>query len=109
MFCEGDSNYKQLNTLHLLAADELPNAIQTADGHMFSVKYLSLENDEVNARSREFLFLRGIHDRCVDKGVGFLVFILDFTIAVMLFMQSYYYLFDSHNRNGQGSIVPRGK
>ena len=39
---------------------------------MFLVEYLSLENDEVNAHSQEFLFLRGIHNEFVDKGVGFL-------------------------------------
>ena len=68
MFCEVDSNYKYTE---LLAADELPNVVQTADGRMFSVEYLSLENGEVNAHSQEFPFLRGIHNECVDKGVGF--------------------------------------
>ena len=72
--CEGDSNYKQLNTLNLLAADELSNVAQEADGRTFSVEYLSLENGEVNAHSQEFPFLRGIHNECVDKDVGFLMF-----------------------------------
>ena len=71
MFCEGDSNYKYTE---LLAADELPNVVQTADGRMFSVEYLSLENGEVNAHSQEFPFFRSIHNECVDKGVGFLMF-----------------------------------
>ena len=62
VLCEGDSNYKQLNTLNLFAADELPNVVQTADGHMFSVEYLSLENGEVNAHSQELPFLGGIHN-----------------------------------------------
>ena len=65
--CEGDSSYKQLNTLNLLAADKLSNVVQTTDGHMFSVEYMSLENGEVNAHLQEFPFLRGIHG-CVDKG-----------------------------------------
>ena len=106
--CEGDCNYKQLNTLNLLAADELPNVIQTADGCMFSVEYLSLENGEVSAHSQEFAFLTGIHNGCVDKCVGFLVFISGFTIAVIPYLDSYY-LFDSHSRNGQGSMIPQGK
>ena len=61
--------------MNLLEADELPNVVQTADGHMISVEYLSLENGEVNFHSQEFPFLKGIHDGCVDKSVGFLVFI----------------------------------
>ena len=40
VLCEGNSNYKQLNTLNLLAADELPNVVQTADDHRFSVEML---------------------------------------------------------------------
>ena len=107
VLCEDDSNYKQLNTLNLLVADELPNVVQTADGHMFSVEYLSLENGEVSAHLQEFPFLRGIHIGCVDKGVGFLVFISGFTIAVIPYLDSYY-LFDSHSRNGQGSMIPQG-
>ena len=81
VLCEGDSNYKQLNTLNLLAADELPNVVQTADGHMFS------------PHSQEFPFLRGIRNGCVHKGVGFLVFISSLTIAVIPHLDSYY-LFD---------------
>ena len=46
IFCEGDSNYKQLNTLNLPAADQRPNVVQTADGRMFSVEYFSLGNGE---------------------------------------------------------------
>ena len=108
VFCEGDSNYKQLNTLNLLAADELPNVDQTADGHMFSAEYIPLENGEVNAHSQEFPFLRGIHNECVDRGVGFLMFISGFAIAVIPYLDSYY-LFDSHSRNSQGSMIPQGK
>ena len=106
--CEGDSNYKQLNTLNLLAADELPNVAQEVDGRMFLVEYLSLENGEVNAHSQEFPFLRGIHNECVDRGVGFFMFISGFAIAVIPYLDSYY-LFDSHSRNGQGSMIPQGK
>ena len=108
VLCEGDSNYKQLNTLNLLAADELPNVVQTADGHMFSEEYLSLENGEVSAHSQEFQFLRGIHNGCVDKGIEFLAFISGFTIAAIPYLDSYY-LFNSHSRNGQGSMIPQGK
>ena len=106
--CEGDCNYKQLNTLNLLAADELPNVVQTADGCMFSVDYLSIENGEVSAHAEEFAFLRGIHNGCVDEGVRCLVFISGFTIAVIPYLDSYY-LFDSHSRNGQGSMILQGK
>ena len=98
--CEGNSNYKQLNILNLHAADELPNVVQTADGHMFLIEYLSLENGEVIAHSQEFPFLRGIPNGCVDK-IQFLVFISGFTIAVIPYLDSYY-LFDSHSRSGQG-------
>ena len=108
VLCESDSNYKLLNTLNLLAADELPNVVQTADGRMFLVEYLSLENGEVSAHSQEFPFLRGIHNACVDKGVGFLMFISGFTIAVIPYLDSYY-LFDSHIRNGQGLMITQGK
>ena len=94
--------------MNLLAADELPNATHTDDGHMFSAEYLSLENGEVSAHSQEFPFLRGIHNGCVDNGVGFFVFISGFTIAVISYLDSYY-LFDSHSRNGQGSMIPQGK
>ena len=59
ILCEGDTNYKQLDTLNPLETDELPNVVQTADGRMFSVEYLSLENGEVNAHSQVFAFLRG--------------------------------------------------
>ena len=50
----------------------------------------------------------GIHDGCVDKGVGFLVFISGFTITVIPYLDSYY-LFDSHSRNGQDSKVAQVK
>ena len=75
---------------------------------MFSVEYLSLENSEVNANSQKFPFLRDIHNECVDKGVEFFMFISGFTIAVILYLDSYY-LFDSHSRNGQGSMIPQDK
>ena len=88
--------------------DELPNVVQTTDGHKFSVEYLSFENGEVNAHSQEFPFLRSINDGRVDKGVGFLVFISGFTISVIPYLDIYY-LFDSHSRNGQGSMVPQDK
>ena len=40
--CEEDGNYKQFNTLNFFAADELANAVWTADGCiMFSVEYFS--------------------------------------------------------------------
>ena len=105
---EGDSNYKQLNTLSLLAADELPNVVQTADSRMFSVEYLSLENDKVNAHSQEFPFLRALLNECVDKCVRFLMFVSGFTIAVIPYLDSYYPV-NSHSRNGQGSMMPQGK
>ena len=108
VLCEGDRNYKPLNTLNLLAADELPNVVQIADGHMFSVEYVSLENGEVSAHSQEFPFLRGMHNGCVDKGVGFLVFLSGFTSAVIPYLDSYH-LFDSHSRNGLGSMIPQCK
>ena len=75
--------------------------------HVFSRIFVIL-NGEVNACTQEFPFLRGIHDKCVDKGAGFLMFISDFTTAVTPYLNSYY-LFDSHSRNGQGSMIPQGK
>ena len=108
VLCEGDCNYKQLNTLNLLAADELSNVAQTADSRMFSVEYLSLENGDVNVYSQEFPFLRCVHDGSVDKGVGFVVFISGFAIGVTPYLGRYY-LFDSHSRNGQGSMLHQGK
>ena len=59
------------NTLNLLAADELPHVLKAVDNLMFSIEDFSLENREVNAHSQKFLFLRGIHDSFVDKGVEF--------------------------------------
>ena len=106
--CEGDSNYKQLNLLTLLATDQLPTVAQKADGHMFSAEFLSLENGEVNAHSQEFPFLRAIHDGYVDKDVEVLMFLSSFTIAVILYLNSFH-LFDSHSRNGQGSVILQGK
>ena len=35
--------------MNLLVANELPNVVQLADRHMFSVEYLLLENREANA------------------------------------------------------------
>ena len=75
---------------------------------MFSLEYLILENGEVNTHSQEFPFLRGPHNECVDKGVGFFMFISGFTIVVIPYLDSYY-LFDSYSRNGQGSTIPPGK
>ena len=105
--CEGDCNYKQLNTSNLLAADELSNVVQTADSCMFSVEYVSLENGDVSVYSQEFPFLRCVHDGSVDKVVGFVVLISGFAIGVIPYDR--YYLFDSHSRNGQGSLLHQGK
>ena len=106
--CEGDSNYKQLNLLTLLEVDQLPTVVQKADGHMFSAEFLLLENGEVNAHSQEFPFLRGIHDGYVDKDIEFLMFLSGFTIAVIVYLNSFH-LFDSHSRNGPGSVILQGK
>ena len=105
--CEGDCDYKQLNTSNLLAADELSNVVQTADSCMFSVEYVSLENGDVSVYSQEFPFLRCVHDGSVDKGVGFVVLISGFAIGVIPYDR--YYLFDSHSRNGQDSKVAQVK
>ena len=49
-----------------------------------------------------------VDNGCVDKGVGFLMFISGFTIAMIPYLDSYY-LFGSHSRNGQGSMIPKSK
>ena len=74
---------------------------------MFSVEYVSLENGDVSVYSQEFPFLRCVHDGSVDKGVGFVVLISGFAIGVIPYDR--YYLFDSHSRNGQGSLLHQGK
>ena len=77
--------------------------------HVFSrtVEYLLLENGEANAHSQEFLFLRGIHNEFVDKGVGFFMFISNFTTAVIYLCS--YYLVDLQSRIWQDSMIPQGK
>ena len=84
----------------MLSRQQMVTSFQLNICHLKMVKSI--------AHSQEFPFLRRINDGWVDKGVGFLVFISGFTISVIPYLDIYY-LFDSHSRNGQGSMVPQDK
>ena len=102
----GDLNYKRLGTRNILTVDDLPGIVE-GDGCSFGVELLSLENGEVNCFSTGFPFLRAIHDSCEKSGVGFLIFITGYTVAIVP-MGNKFYLFDSHSRNRLGEVVPDG-
>ena len=55
-----------------------------------------------------FPYLQAIHLSTSEKGNGFLMFICGFTVAVILYNDSYY-LFDSHSRNQYSQMVVNGQ
>ena len=74
----GDLN----NKIEPLSVDELPRVVQ-ADRYNSTTKFFALENGEVSADSNQVFFLRVIYDDCDQKGVGFLIIITDFAIAIL--------------------------
>ena len=104
---KGDANYKLLGTFDILSVDELLRIVSDEEFN-FSVEFMSLENGEISANSVGFPFLRAIYNSCVDRGDGFLMFLCGFTIVIIPY-RNFFYLFDSHSRNGQGEMIGSGK
>ena len=104
----GDRVYKNLGRFGILSVDDLPSEISVTDVNVsFNKNYLSLENG-LRRLVEDFLYLQAIHLSDSKKGNDFLMFICGFTVAVILYNDSYY-LFDSHSRNQHSQMVVNGQ
>ena len=67
-----------------------------------------MKNGPIDIMVKDFPYLQAIHVNISEKGNGFLMFICGFTVAVILYNDSYDF-FNSHSRNQPGKMVVNGQ
>ena len=96
---EVDVLYKQMGTMDLLSADELPRSLMMSYNNI-PLEVLELKTEIVYLRTGEPFLRRIVSSECDE--IMFLLFMGGFTTALMK-QHNCFYLFDSHSReDGRG-------